>query len=287
MERDYARENREKVDRIIDAMRSRVEEADLERIEKAYELANEAHEGQTRKSGEPYIIHPVEVAEIVAVELKLDANTVIAAFLHDVVEDTDYTIEEIKEMFGDDVAFLVDVVTKKKKDKYIMSKQLDNFKQMLDSMQYDIRAILIKLADRMHNMRTLDSMRADKQMKIAGETDYFYAPLANRLGLYAVKTELENLSMRYRCPLEYSQMEKALEEDKAAYAERLEEFTSMVKKIMTDNGVDVRIEVQYRMPYSIWRKMQSTGTDLLHTEHRHFVRIVFPDNTGVSDKTMA
>ena len=222
MERDYARENREKVDRIIDAMRSRVEEADLERIEKAYELANEAHEGQTRKSGEPYIIHPVEVAEIVAVELKLDANTVIAAFLHDVVEDTDYTIEEIKEMFGDDVAFLVDVVTKKKKDKYIMSKQLDNFKQMLDSMQYDIRAILIKLADRMHNMRTLDSMRADKQMKIAGETDYFYAPLANRLGLYAVKTELENLSMRYRCPLEYSQMEKALEEDKAAYAERLE-----------------------------------------------------------------
>lgn len=287
MERDYARENREKVDRIIDAMRSRVEEADLERIEKAYELANEAHEGQTRKSGEPYIIHPVEVAEIVAVELKLDANTVIAAFLHDVVEDTDYTIEEIKEMFGDDVAFLVDVVTKKKKDKYIMSKQLDNFKQMLDSMQYDIRAILIKLADRMHNMRTLDSMRADKQMKIAGETDYFYAPLANRLGLYAVKTELENLSMRYRCPLEYSQMDKALEEDKAAYAERLEEFTSMVKKIMTDNGVDVRIEVQYRMPYSIWRKMQSTGTDLLHTEHRHFVRIVFPDNTGVSDKTMA
>lgn len=287
MERDYAAENRCKVNHILESMRSRVVEADLARIEEAYIFADKAHVNQKRKSGEPYIIHPVEVAEIVAVELMLDANTVIAAFLHDVVEDTDHTLEEIRTLFGSDVAFLVDVVTKKKKERYEMSKQLDNFKQMLDSMQYDIRAILIKLADRLHNMRTLESMPVDKQMKIAGETDYFYAPLANRLGLYAVKTELENLSMRYRCPLEYGQMVEALERDKRAYQSNLDKFTSIVKEIMDQNGLDVRIEVQYRKPYSIWRKMQSTGTDLMHTEHRHFVRIVFPDNPEFSDKAVA
>ena len=287
MERDYNKETRQKVDHILNVMCARVNYEDLKRIESAFLFANEAHKKQKRKSGEPYIIHPVEVAEIVAAELMLDANTVIAAFLHDVVEDTDHTIEEIKEMFGDDVAFLVDVVTKKKKDKYVLGKQLDNFKQMLDSMQYDIRAILIKLADRLHNMRTLESMRPDKQMKIAGETDYFYAPLANRLGLYAVKTELENLSMRFRCPREYGHMVEALECDKRTYAEPLKEFTDSVQKIMDENGLNVRIEVQYRMPYSIWRKMESTGTDLKHTEHRHFVRIVFPDDPNVSDKTMA
>ncbi len=287
MERDYNKETRQKVDHILNVMCARVNYEDLKRIESAFLFANEAHKKQKRKSGEPYIIHPVEVAEIVAAELMLDANTVIAAFLHDVVEDTDHTIEEIKEMFGDDVAFLVDVVTKKKKDKYVLGKQLDNFKQMLDSMQYDIRAILIKLADRLHNMRTLESMRPDKQMKIAGETDYFYAPLANRLGLYAVKTELENLSMRFRCPREYGHMVEALECDKRTYAELLKEFTDSVQKIMDENGLNVRIEVQYRMPYSIWRKMESTGTDLKHTEHRHFVRIVFPDDPNVSDKTMA
>lgn len=287
MERDYIAENRLKVDHILDVMRPRVVEADLARIEEAYIFANNAHIDQKRKSGDPYIIHPVEVAEIVAAELMLDANTVIAAFLHDVVEDTEHTLDEIKSLFGSDVAFLVDVVTKKKKDKYVMGKQLDNFKQMLDSMQYDIRAILIKLADRLHNMRTLDSMPADKQMKIAGETDYFYAPLANRLGLYAVKTELENLSLRFRCPREYGQMVEALERDKKAYAEPLKAFTDAVQKIMDDNGVNVRIEVQYRMPYSIWRKMESTGTDLMHTEHRHFVRIVFPEDPNLSDKAMA
>ena len=143
MERDYNKETRQKVDHILNVMCARVNYEDLKRIESAFLFANEAHKKQKRKSGEPYIIHPVEVAEIVAAELMLDANTVIAAFLHDVVEDTDHTIEEIKEMFGDDVAFLVDVVTKKKKDKYVLGKQLDNFKQMLDSMQYDIRAILI------------------------------------------------------------------------------------------------------------------------------------------------
>lgn len=175
----------------------------MQHVRNAYELAAEAHKDQKRKTGEPYIIHPIAVARIVAEELELGANPIMAAFLHDVVEDTPYTIEDIRERFGDDVAFLVGVVTKQKKERYYKSKQVDNYRQILASVQYDVRAILVKLADRLHNMRTLASMRPDKQMKIAGETDYFYAPLANRLGLYHVKTELENLSFHYRCPREY------------------------------------------------------------------------------------
>ena len=189
----------------MDAIKRRTEPEDMQRIKDAFELAREAHKTQFRKSGEPYILHPIAVARIVAEELELGANPIIAAFLHDVVEDTDYTLEDIRKRFGDDVAFLVGVVTKKKKDRYERSKQVDNYQQILESVQFDVRALLIKLADRLHNMRTLDSMRPDKQMKIAGETDYFYAPLANRLGLYHVKSELENLSFRYRCPQEYAQ----------------------------------------------------------------------------------
>lgn len=225
----------------------------------AYELAAEAHKEQKRKTGEPYIIHPIAVARIVAEELELDANPVMAAFLHDVVEDTQYTIEDIRERFGEDVAFLVGVVTKQKKEKYDKSKQVDNYRQILSSVQYDVRAILVKLADRLHNMRTLASMRPDKQMKIAGETDYFYAPLANRLGLYHVKTELENLSFHYRCPREYEQIERMLEETKQAEKKNLEGFISKVCELLEDNGIKARIELRYRMPYSIWRKMHSNG----------------------------
>ena len=169
------------VESLFGYIRERATAEEVDRIYRAYEFAYEAHKEQKRKSGEPYIMHPIAVASIVARELELGDNSVISAFLHDVVEDTDYTVEDIRERFGDDVAFLVDTVTKRKKDSYQHSKQVDNYRQILESVHYDIRALLIKLADRLHNMRTLDSMRADKQMKIAGETDYFYAPLANRL----------------------------------------------------------------------------------------------------------
>ena len=195
-------------------MAKRVGPEDLQRIKDAYALAAEAHKDQKRNTGEPYIVHPIAVANIAAEELELDANTVIAAFLHDVAEDTSYTVEDIRERFGDDVAFLVDVVTKRKKHNYEYTKQVDNYRQILESVHYDIRALLVKLSDRLHNMRTLDSMRPDKQMKIAGETDFFYAPLAGRLGLYHVKTELENLSFRFRCPREYDVIFRQLEEDK-------------------------------------------------------------------------
>lgn len=269
---------------LMAVMAQRVSAEDLRRMEDAFDLACEAHSKQRRKSGEPYIIHPMEVARIVAEELQLGANPVIAAFLHDVVEDTDVTIEEIGRRFGEDVAFLVSVVTKPKKEHYEMSKQLDNYKQMLDSVHYDIRAILIKLADRLHNMRTLDSMRQDKQMKIAGETDYFYAPLANRLGLYDIKTELENLSLRYRCPQEYAQLEQELKRDEEENRSSVDNFVSVISDLLQENGIRAKLEVRYRTPYSIWRKMQARECDFKHLDYRHVIRIIFPDDPFVSDK---
>ena len=157
MKQNYDKKVMEMAYRVFTVMEKRVSSDDMVRIRKAFELANEAHAGQKRKSGEPYIVHPITVASIVAKELMLGANPVIAAFLHDVVEDTDYTMDDIQQRFGDDVAFLVRVVTKQSKELYEVSKQVDNFKQMLNSIHFDIRALLIKLADRLHNMRTLGS----------------------------------------------------------------------------------------------------------------------------------
>lgn len=264
----------------MDVMARRVGPEDLARVEKAYRFAAAAHSGQTRKSGEPYITHPVAVANIVAEELELDANTVCAAFLHDVVEDTPYEIEDIRENFGDDVAFLVEVVTKRHKEVYENTKQVDNYKQILDSVHYDVRALLVKLADRLHNMRTLDSMRPDKQMKIAGETDFFYAPLAGRLGLYHVKSELENLSFRFRCPREYEVIFTMLEEDKKNTAAPLDKFTTRISEILAGSGIKSRTEIRYRKPYSIWRDMKEKGCDFSHVEFKHYVRVIYEPMTS-------
>lgn len=272
---------------LFDEMKSRVSAEEMEMIHKAFCLAREAHASQKRKTGEPYIIHPIAVARIVGEELCLGANPVCAAFLHDVVEDTPYTIEDIERLFGKDIAFLVRVVTKTKKEHYETSKQVDNFRQMLDSLNYDIRALLIKLADRLHNMRTLSSMRPDKQMKIAGETDFFYAPLANRLGLYGVKVELENLSFQYRCPCEYAKIEQMLARDLEESAPVLERFVSQVDAKLQENGIVAHIEVVNRRPLNIRRNMQKTGLDFNHVEIRHFVRIVFSDCEGMTEKSAA
>ena len=283
----YALQIDSNIKSLFDYMSHRATEEELQRMYRAYELAAEAHSQQRRKSGEPYIIHPIAVATIVAMELELGDNPIISAFLHDVVEDTDYTVEDIRERFGDDVAFLVDTVTKRKKDSYQHSKQVDNYRQILESVHYDIRALLIKLADRLHNMRTLSSMRADKQMKIAGETDYFYAPLANRLGLYHIKTELENLSFRYRCPREYAVMERIMQEERDADRPRIERFIALISKILTECGIEARTEVRYRMPYSVWRKMQAKGSDLKHVDGKHYIRIIYPNSEGMSEKAMS
>jgi GTP pyrophosphokinase len=277
------------VEELINNLKNRLKEEDLQRIRAAYELAKEAHKPQRRKSGEPYIIHPVAVARIVAEELELSTESIMAAFLHDVVEDTPYTIEDINDHFGEDVSYLVNVLTKKKTHTHVQgsSKQIDNFRQILASLEYDIRALLIKLADRLHNMRTLDSMLPSKQMKIAGETDYFYAPLANRLGLYHVKTELENLSFKYRCPKEYSLLEGMLEHDKQARNEQIGQIIAKIHTALDANELTARTELRWRMPHSVWRKMRSTNSDFNHVEGKHYIRIIYPDNLSISEKRMS
>lgn len=286
MMQNYDKMIQEKAQIVFMEMEKRVSAEDMVRIRAAFELACEAHAEQKRKSGEPYIIHPIAVATIVAIELKLGANPVIAAFLHDVVEDTAYTMDDIRQRFGDDVAFLVSVVTKKSTGNYEISKQVDNYKQMLNSIHYDIRALLVKLADRLHNMRTLSSMRPDKQMKIAGETDFFYAPLANRLGLYNVKIELENLSFRYRCPHEYEMIAGLIQKDKDSQQKRLTAFTEKIREVLKQNGIDAQINIVYRAPYSIWRKMRKSGDDFSHIPFRHVVEVVFTCTDEEQEKDM-
>ena len=287
MMQDYDMMIMEKAQVVFMEMEKRVPAEDVERIRAAFELAREAHAAQKRKSGEPYIIHPIAVATIVAIELKLGANPVIAAFLHDVVEDTAYTIDDIRQRFGDDVAFLVSVVTKKSTGNYEISKQVDNYKQMLNSIHYDIRALLVKLADRLHNMRTLSSMRPDKQMKIAGETDFFYAPLANRLGLYNVKVELENLSFRYRCPHEYELITSLIQKDQESHQERLDIFTARIREALANDGIKVLVRTIYHAPYSIWRKMRKSGDDFNHVPFRHFVEVMYACEDEQQEKDMA
>ncbi|MCM1005374.1 MAG: HD domain-containing protein [Prevotella sp.] len=279
-----------RAEELFAAMAPRINDNDLLRLKEAYRFAKEAHGAQRRKSGEPYITHPIAVALIAANELYLDVDVVIACLLHDVVEDTQYKFEDIRKRFGDDVEALVRVVTKPdggKEKRFEMSKQLDNFKHMLGAMRGDIRGILIKLADRLHNMRTLSSMRPDKQMKIAGETDYFYAPLANRLGFYAVKTELENLSFKYRCPHEYADFARMMEADKRRNARRISIFEKEIKDYLAKAGYNVSVKAVYREPYSLWRKLKKRNTDFWHLDGKHFIQIIFPDDGLTDEKSKA
>ena len=276
------------VEELLALLSRRIDSDDVNRIREAYEFAKEAHKDQRRKSGEPYIMHPLAVARVVAEELGLGPEPIIAAFLHDVAEDTQYSIEDIKEKFGPDVAFLGNVVTKKTKKHYESSKQIDNYKQMLDSLQYDIRALLIKLADRLHNMRTLNSMRPDKQMKIAGETDYFYAPLAHRLGLYHIKRELENLSFRYRCPRDYAILAQEVEREMESKQSELAGFMSKIERMLADNDIMLaRTEIVCRGPYSIWKKMHASGCDYNHVSGKYYIRIIYPYSHEYSEKDMS
>ena len=287
MERMYEEKIQASVESIFTMLAKRLDEEQMKMVRAAYNFAAVAHKDQKRKTGEPYIIHPIAVARIVAEEMGLGANPVMAAFLHDVIEDCPYTIDDIRERFGDDVAFLVGVVTKQKKAKYDKSKQVDNFRQILSSVQFDVRAILVKLADRLHNMRTLSSMRPDKQMKIASETDYFYAPLANRLGLYNVKTELENLSFRYRCPREYEKLEKQLAELQLVEKDDVDAFVAKAQEILAANDIEARIELRMRSPYSIWRKMRAHGCDFHHVDGKHYLRIIYNADGLHEEKKMS
>lgn len=273
----------QEAEKVFSSMKPRVSERQFKQLHDAFDFAREAHKTQVRKTGEPYILHPISVAQICAEELKLDTNSVTAAFLHDVVEDTPYTVKDITQRFGEDVSFLVNVVTKRKKEAYKTSKQVDNYKQLLESIQYDVRALMVKLADRLHNMRTLASMKPDKQMKIAGETDYFYAPLANRLGLFSIKTELENLSFKYRCYMEYEDIVEMLERDKKNNERRLNILTTNIEQVLLAHGITAKAQAYWRAPYSIWRRMKEQQRDFWHLDNRYYIRITYTD---CEDKTL-
>ncbi len=227
-------------------------------IRKAFNMAVEAHKDMRRKTGEPYIYHPLDVARIAAGEIGLGITSIICALLHDVVEDTDYTLSDIKNSFGEEVAKIIDGLTKIEEisDYSTPSMQAENFKKMLHTMSEDTRVILIKLADRLHNMRTSDIMPKEKQLKIASETLYLFAPLANRLGLDAIKSELEDLSLKYTEPDIYSAISKKIKETSKQRTRFINKFTYPLIKAFIKQGIKYRIEPNYSSIYSIWEKMK-------------------------------
>ena len=249
----------------------------IEIITKAFNFANQAHKGIKRRSGEPYIMHPIAVAKIVCNEIGLGSTSICAALLHDVVEDTDYTVEDIENIFGAKIAQIVDGLTKISGGIFgdRASAQAENFKKLLLTMSDDIRVILIKIADRLHNMRTLGSMLPNKQYKIAGETLYIYAPLANRLGLYKIKTELENLSFKYEHPEEYQEIEEKLNATAAERDKVFNEFTAPIREQLDKMGLKYRILARVKSIYSIWNKMQTKHVPFEEIYDLLAVRIIF------------
>ena len=249
----------------------------VEIITKAFHFANQAHRGIKRRSGEPYIMHPIAVARIACNEIGLGSTSICAALLHDVVEDTDYTIEDIENLFGPKIAQIVDGLTKIAGGIFgdHASAQAENFKKLLLTMSDDIRVILIKIADRLHNMRTLGSMLPNKQYKIAGETLYIYAPLANRLGLYKIKTELEDLSFRYEHPEEYQELEQKLAATAPERDQVFQDFTAPIREQLDKMGLKYRILQRVKSVYSIWNKMQTKHVPFEEVYDLLAVRIIF------------
>mgnify|MGYP001513688669 FL=1 len=249
----------------------------VEIITKAFNFANQAHKGIKRRSGEPYIMHPIAVASIVCNEIGLGSTSICAALLHDVVEDTDYTVEDIENIFGPKIAQIVDGLTKISGGIFgdRASAQAENFKKLLLTMSNDIRVILIKIADRLHNMRTLGSMLPNKQYKIAGETLYIYAPLANRLGLYKIKTELENLSFKYEHPEEYAEIEEKLNATATERDKVFNDFTAPIRTQLDKMGLKYRILARVKSIYSIWNKMQTKHVPFEEIYDLLAVRIIF------------
>ena len=245
--------------RLLDSYTASRHRKKVDIITKAFNFARQAHKGVRRLSGEPYIMHPIAVAQIACEEVGLGSTSICAALLHDVVEDTDYTTEDIENIFGPKIAQIVDGLTKISGGIFgeQASAQAENFKKLLLTMSEDIRVILIKICDRLHNMRTLESQPANKQYKIAGETLYIYAPLANRLGLNKIKSELENLSFQYEHPEEYAAIKSKLASTEASRHELFDEFTAPIEESLNKMGVKYHIKERVKTPYSIWNKMQN------------------------------
>ena len=260
----------------------------VEIIERAYRFAREAHKGVRRRSGEPYILHPIAVARIVSREMGLGSTSICAALLHDVVEDTEYTTEDIEAHFGKKIAELVDGLTKISGgifgDK--ASVQAENFRKLLLTMSKDIRVVLIKMADRLHNMRTLGSMAPAKQFKIAGETLYIYAPLAHRLGLFAIKTELEDLSFKYEHPAEYERISELLHKSFASRESAYNEFAAPIRRKLDDMGIRYEAKARLKSVYSIWRKMETKHVPFEEVYDIYAMRIIFDCPEGMSEKEL-
>ncbi len=261
---------------------------DREQIDKAFKIANEAHWNMRRKSGEPYIIHPISVAKIVNNEIGLGAKSITVALLHDVVEDTEYSLEDVRRDFDPKIASLIDGLTKISgtyNKENSSSLQAENFRKMLLTISDDLRVILIKIADRLHNMRTLDSMPEHKKMKVAGETIFLYAPLANRLGLYAIKSELEDLSFKFRQPQIYEEISSKLKHSERKYISLINKFSLPIIEKLTQSGFVFDISGRPKSIFSIWKKMQSKNVPFEEIYDVLAVRIVFEPVPGIPEKT--
>jgi GTP pyrophosphokinase len=281
-------ENKEIARRYKDLLKGAYQnfsDEDKKEIRKAFDIAVEAHSNQRRKTGEPYIYHPIAVAKIVAYEIGLDTTSIIAALLHDVVEDTSYTLEDIERLFGENVARIVNGLTKishLKKDQDA-SVQAENFRKMLLTLNDDVRVILIKIADRLHNMQTMDSMPADKQVKISSETLYIYAPLAHRLGLYNIKTELENLGLKYTEPEVYTDIAEKITQSKEEQDKYIESFSNIIRESLDKEGFVYKIKGRRKSIYSIRKKMLSQGVSYEEIYDKFAIRIIY-DSTLKNEK---
>ena len=277
---DLEKENKELTRQYKELLRisyRTLSDDDKKMIRKAFEIAVDAHKDQRRKSGEAYIFHPLAVARIVASEIGMDATSIAAALLHDVVEDTPYTVDDIEQMFGETVARIVDGLTKisnlkKHRD---VSLQAENFRKMLLTINDDVRVIIIKIADRLHNMQTMDSMRPDKQVKIASETLYIYAPLAHRIGLYNIKTELEDLGLKYTEPDVYKSISSKMKDTKEEQDKYIEEFTQVVRKSLDNELLDYTIKGRPKSIFSIRRKMLKQNIPFDEVYDKFAIRIIY------------
>jgi GTP pyrophosphokinase len=274
---------------LLDSYRRSNHRKKFEIINKAFKFADQAHKGVKRRSGEPYIMHPLAVALIVSDEMGLGSTSISSALLHDVVEDTDYSVEDIQNLFGEKIAQIVDGLTKISGGIFAeaASAQAENMRKLLLTMSDDIRVILIKIADRLHNMRTLGSLLPAKQYKIAGETMYLYAPMAHRLGLFSIKTELEDLSFKYEHPEEYKQIEQKLNATQANRERMYEHFAAPLEKILTELGYQYKMQERVKSIYSIWNKMQSKNVGFEDIYDIFAVRIVFEPKSDMDVKKQA
>ena len=278
---------------LKEAARKRcADQYELDMVQKAFEFANEAHKGVRRRSGEPYILHPIAVAKIVVSNIGLGYKSIMAALLHDVVEDTDYTVDDLKSLFGEKVATLVEGLTKIKtvldnEDKAVQkSMQAENFKRILLTLNDDVRVVLIKLADRLHNCRTIEFMPEHKRDKILSETMFVFIPLAHRLGLYSVKSEMEDIWLRYKEPEAFNQISELINRNITDKDIAINEFIKPIDEAMKAAGFSYEIRKRVKTPYSIWKKMKTKGVSFDQIFDLYAVRIIFDadENTKETER---